>query len=61
MSTAAAARGLEQGAEAYAQQKNLNPALLNNLIQQRNKITPQQWEAFTAEGKVGPHTPPSNP
>jgi uncharacterized protein YraI len=57
MSSSASAKGLEQDAQVYADQKNLNPAPLNKLIQLRNQITPQQWEAFTAEGKVGPAAP----
>ena len=53
VSTGAAAKGLEQQTEAYAQQKSYNTAALNHLIDLRKSITPQEYQAFTAAGKVG--------
>ena len=53
MSTGAAAKGLEQQTETYASSKNLDTGPLNKLIALRKSITPQEWQSFTAEGKVG--------
>ena len=51
----AAGRGLSERAEQYASAKNMDPRVIDNLIALRNSITPEEWERFTAEGKVGPH------
>lgn len=53
-SASAAARGLEPQADQYAASKNMDPKVIDRLIELRNSITPEEWEKFTNEGKVGP-------
>ena len=57
LQTANAAKGLQPEAEDYSKTKNLNPALMQSLVDYRKSIDPKDWEAFTAEGKVGPYAP----
>ena len=57
LSTSAAAKGLSEEANTYAAQKNLDPALMNKLIDFRKTIDPKDWEKFVADGKVGPEAP----
>ncbi len=53
----AAAKGLQPDADVYARGQHLSTAPLNKLIAARNKLDPKEWQAFTAEGKVGPDAP----
>jgi uncharacterized protein YgiM (DUF1202 family) len=53
LNTAAAAKGLQPSAENYAAGKRLDSGPLNRLIAFRNGISPQEWEKFMADGKVG--------
>ena len=55
--TGAAAKGLEKTTEQYADGKNLDKEPLNKLIEFNRKLDPKEWQAFTAEGKVGPDAP----
>jgi uncharacterized protein YgiM (DUF1202 family) len=57
LQTANASKGLQPEAEDYSKTKNLNPALMQSLVDYRKSIDPKDWEAFTAEGKVGPYAP----
>jgi len=57
MSTGAAGKGLAAEADDWAKDKNLDPGPMNRLIAFRKSIDPKQWQAFTAEGKVGPDAP----
>ena len=57
MSTGAAGKGLAAEADDWARDKNLDPGPMNRLIAFRKSIDPKQWQAFTAEGKVGPDAP----
>lgn len=54
MSTGAAAKGVTESAATYAANKHLDPKLMDWLIAFRKKIDARDWQAFTAEGKVGP-------
>jgi len=54
LSAGAAGKGLNEGADAYAKGKRLDPRQMDWLILFRKSINPQEWQAFTAEGKVGP-------
>lgn len=55
MSTGIAARGLQGDAEAYVQARHLSKQPLEYLIALRKSIPPQEYEAFTSQGKVGAH------
>jgi uncharacterized protein YraI len=57
MSTGAAGKGLAEEADQYAKNKSMDPGPMNRLIDFRKKIDPKAWEAFAAEGKVGPYAP----
>ncbi len=55
MTSASAAKGLDKDAEAYASGKGMSPRPLQTLVDAAKKISPKEWEAFAAEGKVGPY------
>lgn len=57
LSSGAAAKGLTEDADHYAHDKNMDPALMNRLIDFRKHIDPKDWEKFTTEGKIGPDAP----
>jgi hypothetical protein len=57
LSSGAAAKGLAPEADQYAASKNIDPGPMNRLIDFRKHFDPKLWEAFTAEGKVGPDAP----
>lgn len=57
MTTGSASKGLQPEAETYASAKGFSPAPLNNLIAACKAIDPKEWQAFTAEGNVGPDAP----
>jgi uncharacterized protein YraI len=46
MSTGVAARGLQPGAESYVQSRRLSKAPLEQLLQIRKNISPQEWVSF---------------
>lgn len=57
MSQAAAGKGLDDYVETFASGKNLDKGPLNHLITLDRGINPQEWQQFTAAGKVGPDAP----
>jgi len=57
VSTGAAARGFNETVTTYANGKNMDPNLLQRLIDFDHHLGPKQWEQFAADGKVGPNTP----
>jgi len=52
-SSGEAGKGLGESLE-YARSKGMSPAGLDRMIALRKTVTGKDWEAFTAEGKVGP-------
>jgi uncharacterized protein YraI len=48
MSTGAASRGLAPDAEAYASSRRMSKQPLQNLVDLRKTISPQEWVAFAA-------------
>ncbi len=53
MSTAAAGKGLDEVAEKYAQNKNMDPKVVDVMIDRNKAITEAERQAFMAEGNVG--------
>lgn len=54
MDTSLAGRGLSEEAEAYAKAKNLDPKVVEQMIQRNRAITYEEWVAFQQAGNVGP-------
>jgi hypothetical protein len=52
--TGAAAKGLRPEAEDYAKAKNLDPKVVDKMMDRNKAITPAEWMAFAKEGNVGP-------
>jgi SH3 domain-containing protein len=52
-SSGEAGKGLGESLD-YARSKGMSPAGLDRMIALRKTVTGKDWEAFTAEGKVGP-------
>lgn len=59
LSSGSATRGLQPETANGNQSANVRAGrpLLEKMIADRSKIKPETWEAFTAEGHVGPHAP----
>jgi SH3 domain-containing protein len=57
LSSGAAGKGLSGDAENYSASKHIDTGPMNRLIDFRKHFDPKLWEAFTAEGKVGPDAP----
>jgi uncharacterized protein YraI len=55
-SDTAAGRGLGESL-VWARSNNMDPSGLNRMLAARKRVTPQEWEKFTADGKVGPAKP----
>jgi Bacterial SH3 domain len=55
-SDTAAGRGLGESL-VWARGNNMDPSGLNKMLAARKRVSPQEWEKFTAEGKVGPAKP----
>ena len=53
MNTAAAGKGLDKIAEDYAQNKNMDPKVVDAMIDRNKRITEAERQAFMAEGNVG--------
>lgn len=53
MSTSAAGKGLDATAEQYAQSKNLDPKVVDEMIARNTAITVAERESFMREGNVG--------
>ncbi len=53
MSTAAAGKGLDQMAEDYAKNKNMDPKVVDVMIDRNKAITDAERQAFMSEGNVG--------
>lgn len=51
---AASMRGLSPEAEEYAKAKNLDPKIVEQMIQRNRSVTAAEWIAFTKAGNVGP-------
>ncbi len=54
LQTGAAAKGLRPEAEEYARAKNLDPKVVEQMIQRNRAVTAKEWSAFAKEGNVGP-------
>jgi hypothetical protein len=53
MDTSLAGRGLRPEANDYAKAKNLNPAIVDQMIERNRAITLEEWQAFQKAGNVG--------
>ena len=53
-SAAAAAKGLRPEARDYAKAKNLDPKIVDQMMERNTAITAAEWTAFAREGNVGP-------
>ncbi len=53
MSTAAAGKGLDQMAEDYAKNKNMDPKVVDVMIDRNKAITDAERQAFMSDGNVG--------
>ena len=53
MSTAAAGKGLDEMAEAYAKNKNMDPKVVDAMIARNTAITDAERVAFMRQGNVG--------
>jgi hypothetical protein len=57
LSSGAAGKGLSGDAEEYSSSNHIDTGPMNKLVDFRKHFDPKLWEAFTAEGKVGPDAP----
>ena len=53
MSTAAAGKGLDEMAEDYAKNKNMDPKVVDAMIARNTAISDAERQSFMAEGNVG--------
>jgi hypothetical protein len=53
MNTSAAAKGLDKMAQDYATSKNMNPKVVDAMMDRNKAITEAERQAFMAEGNVG--------
>ncbi|HEV2295411.1 MAG TPA: hypothetical protein VGR35_16290 [Tepidisphaeraceae bacterium] len=54
MDTSLAGRGLREEAMKYADAKNLDPKVVEQMMERNRAITFDEWTAFQKAGKVGP-------
>jgi hypothetical protein len=52
-SDTAAGRGLGESL-TWARGNNMDPTAFNKMLANRKRVTPQEWDRFVTEGKVGP-------
>jgi hypothetical protein len=57
LSSGAAGKGLSGDAETFSASNHIDTGPMNKLVDFRKHFDPKLWEAFTAEGKVGPDAP----